>query len=337
MSFFEHPAKYFAKNQLNLHFEQYQAEPCDVEPFNYDNLASYHLKQALLNSQLLAELSREQLSSEQVSSEKNSEELVAAELLKAQLSDKFPDSPLTAQEFNHWQGQTQLLSDAITDEIDYAPCSVEVSFVVKVADQNIRITGQLPIHNQQCVAYRTSSAKAKDLFTLYLYRLISLVFAQKSSEQENSEQKSSSQTISPQTNQQTVDILNIKQSVGWYFNTKSQQVFKHVFSELMDAKQELATILQVFVMGQQQALLINGNIAKTYFEAINKDKTFEQAQFEELWQGENNFQPLSQDPYMEFFWRECPQFNDHQSLLNKVYQGLYQAHQQEKVTRKGSK
>jgi len=307
VTFFEHPAKYFAKNQLNLHFEQYQTQLNDTEPFKSEPLASYQLKQQLLFKQLTKH--NEKQFNDEIPSE-NLKKLQNNPLVAAELSGRFPDSPLTAQEFTKWQTDSELLANAITAEINNDIELVTVTLSLVVSGQKINLSAQLPISGQQCVCYRSSSAKAKDLMTLYLYRLFCDVF--------QTQQVSSNTSI----------VNQITQTIGWYFDTKNQQVIKKSFTEVDNALAQLEQFLSIYLQGQQQALLVNSGIGERYFNA----RKFEQTDFEKLWQDPNSFNPLGDDPYMQFFWPSCPLLADYQQPIEQLYQGLYQSLQSEKIT-----
>lgn len=307
VTFFEHPAKYFAKHHLNLHFEQYQTQLNDTEPFKSEPLVSYQLKQQLLFEKLLSE--NQQDNSNQ-SLRRTSKESINIALEEAELSGRFPDSPLTAQEFEKWQIDSELLASAIRVEVNDEVELISVVLPLEVSGQKINLSAQLPISAQQCVCYRSSSAKAKDLMILYLYRLFCVVF----------------QDQQELTN--TSPVNQVKQSTGWYFDTKNQQVIKKSFTDVVDALAQLNHFLAVFLQGQQQALLLNSSIGERYFNTRN----FEQNEFEKLWQDPNSFKTLGDDPYMQFFWPSCPQLVDHQQYIEQLYQGLYQALHSDKIT-----
>ena len=304
VTFYENPAKYFAKNHLNLHFEQYQTQLDDIEPFKSEPLASYQLKQALLFAQLSTMTIQDDSDKTANLASKINNTLTAAEL-----SGRFPDSPLTAQEFAKWQSDSEDLANAVGAEINDEVELISVVLPLELSGQKINLSAQLPISNQQCVCYRSSTAKAKDLLTLYLYQLFCEVFQ---------DQKGSNNT-SP--------VSQVTQSVGWYFDTKNQQVIKKSFTTVVDALAQLNQFITVFLQGQQQALLLNSSIGERYFNA----RKFEQSEFEKLWQDPNSFKSLGDDPYMQFFWPNCPQLIDHLQDIEQLYQGLYQSLQSEKI------
>ena len=97
--FYQHPAKMFAQQQLNLHFDNNNTLLEDVEPFSVNHLQSYLLRQDLLSAAL------------SISSNKDKSEQV---LNRAQLSGKFPDLPTTTTLFNDYQHDVQQFSDEIS-------------------------------------------------------------------------------------------------------------------------------------------------------------------------------------------------------------------------------
>lgn len=50
--FYQHPSRWYAQRALSVYFEQTEPAPSDIEQFSYDRLASYQLKQALLETSL---------------------------------------------------------------------------------------------------------------------------------------------------------------------------------------------------------------------------------------------------------------------------------------------
>jgi exodeoxyribonuclease V gamma subunit len=314
VSFFDHPSKYFAKNQLNLHFEHYQAELSDTEPFNNNALSTYQLKQQLLLAKLADEFTVDSQAEAQL-------------LTKAALSGKFPDTPLTAQDFAKWQHDSTKLADEIKASSAQQPELFNYVLVVDILGHKITLSAQLAIQNGQCVAFKSSSAKAKDLLALYLQRLFSLVYQQQHNEQSTNQQASNQQEKSQQT-----AINSVKRAVGWYFDTKKQQVIEHSFTNITEPLVQLSRFIEWFIKGQQQALLINASIGERYFNARN----FQQTEFEKLWSDVNAFNPLGADDYMHFFWPNCPLLSDHQEDIEQLYAELYQTLVTKKTAKKDS-
>ena len=53
-----------------------------------------------------------------------------------------------------------------------------------------------------------------------------------------------------------------------------------------------------------------------------------QARFEEFWlgagmQGKDAIKGFGEDPYIQYFWPQCPDLDDYLPQLTALYQGLY--------------
>lgn len=326
--FYQHPAKYYAQHLLNLFFDDNAVVLDDAEPFKYDYLQTYLLREQLLAAYLTTDSDNEQ---------------AAATVLKhAQLAGKFPDLPTNEAMFSQWQQDSelfsQLINDQISDDYNYLDCAVTLT-MPPVADEDalsIHLKARVCVQAQQLVFYRSSSAKPKDLFNQYLHALIVQVWQQQH-QNDNSEQAKT--------------LANISCCLGFYFDTKSQKTTQYsldflanedsisndsehvdasaVSSTLLSPEQRLIQLLSLFLKGQEQALLLNGTIAEKLFTS----KSFEQTDFEKLWYDSNGFTSMAEDPYLHYFWSECPQLDDIKADLIAVYKPMYHAFTKETLTR----
>jgi exodeoxyribonuclease V gamma subunit len=81
----------------------------------------------------------------------------------------------------------------------------------------------------------------------------------------------------------------------------------------------------VFIKGQQQPLLLNGDLAEKAFTKKRGQLTeMTQARFESLWLGDMSSRGLGDDDYLSYFWPQCPQYALYEDELNVIYQDLYQ-------------
>ncbi len=297
--FYQHPARMFAQQQLNLYFEQDKSLLDDVEPFTVDRLQSYLLRQDLLNEGLNEEVSAQ---------------APDTAINHARLSGNFPDLPTTESVFKDYQQDVAQFCEEITQLNCDNPALNDNSISLRVDGRKVSLAVQFPVKDDLLVYYRSSSAKAKDKFTLYLQQLALQVWQQQHLESE----PSSASDIDAK-------LSKVIGSIGLYFNTKAQKVEQYRLEAIPDAKQKLMNILSLFFKGQQQALLLNGDIAEQVFikkrgQVIEMD----QARFERLWQGDMNTRGLSEDDYLAYFWPQCPEYQLHQSDLESIYQDVYQ-------------
>ncbi len=315
--FYQHPAKVFAQEQLNLFFEQNNNVLEDVEPFTVNHLQSYLLRQQLLEAALMtAESEQAQLLVQQ----------------RAMLSGKFPDLPTTIDLFNGYQQDVKHFSEEICklgcDNPEVISCQVSID----VNGIAVAFTMQMAIQNGLLVHYRSSSAKAKDKFSIYLQQLVLQVWQQQYIAQ--------SEIAPSESSLEEEAIILLKQargSIGVYFNTKSQKVEIFDLAIIDNAKQKLINILSFYLKGQQQPLLLNSELAeKVFSKKRGQLAVMTQARFESLWQGDLNVIGLADD-YLVYFWPEPPLYEEHRADIESIYHDIYQLVIKRTVTRAKNK
>ena len=327
--FFQHPSKVFAQRVLNLYLDVNEVSLDDVEPFTTNHLENYLLKQDLLVASLAA---------------KNSatiEEVINV----ASLSGKFPDLPSTQLHFDDALDASSQLAQEIIDQGCDNPELIDCQIILSNTNQNsvgnsekqsITIVAQLPVKmtdsGAQLVFYRSSSAKPKDLFTLYLHHLILQVW-----QQQNSAIAHDSSISSSSTNPLSL-LGQVEQTRGFYFNTKAQKVEQYSISSegAEEALTELIMLLNVYSQGQKQPLMLNGDLAAQVFkESRGKRVEMTQDSLEQFWQGSamtiGAMPGFGSDSYIHYFWPQCPDIDNLVPQVESVYQGLYSRVLKEKV------
>jgi len=293
IKFFQHPARYFAQQQLRLSFEDYAIELVDDEPFDCDRLASYLLREEFLAIYL---------------QESDQTKAITNIALKAKLSGQFPDLPTTEPVIEKWQQDSLNLAEFIQQDHLLKPNTYAVMLPVSItlpdnSQLTICLSASLPVSNKQLVFYRSSSPKAKDFFTLYFHQLILQVYQLQYEEEHNDNRCNLN------------SLLAINSTHGYYFDTKSQKSSHYFYQNIPQAQQLLQQLLQTFIKGQQQALLLNGELAEKLF----KTKKFSQAAFEQYWTDSNSIQAFGDDPYIAYFWQTCPMLTDITEFIEEVY------------------
>lgn len=331
--FFQHPSKVFAQQVLNLYLDSSEVSLDDVEPFTANHLENYLLKQALLAGSLLAKNS---LTIEQV-------------IESAALSGKFPDLPSTQLHFDEALDASSQLAEEIISQGCDNPELIDCQIVLanpgnNTVDshspaQSITLSAQLPVKithaGAQLVFYRSSSAKPKDLFTLYLHHLIMQVWQQQHSETTHDAFNAPSAFGS---------LKQVEQTRGFYFNTKAQKVEQYYVSSagVEEAKAELIMLLNVYAQGQKQALMFNGDLAAQVFkESRGKRVELTQERFDLFWQDSamptGAIPGFGTDVYIHYFWPQCPDIDTLLPQIESVYQGLYSHVLKEKVLKDKTK
>ena len=307
--FYQHPAKMFAQQQLNLYFENHNTLLEDVEPFSVNHLQSYLLRQDLLSAALSTTM--------ESSTTKEAFEQV---ITRAQLSGKFPDLPTTNDLFDDYQQDVQQFSEEINKRGCENPELIDCNLVLNVDQVTVSLNTQLAVKHNLLVHYRSSSAKAKDKFTMYLQQLIVQVWQQQAIANETTD---SNNIKSKDDN--ALKLQQVTETVGLYFNTKAQKVEEFTVTNIGDAKSKLINLIKMFFKGQQQVLLLNGELAEQAFTKKRGQLVeMTQARFEGLWLGDMSTRGLSDDDYLSYFWPECPQYQNYQADIEFIYQDLYQ-------------
>ncbi|WP_425457531.1 exodeoxyribonuclease V subunit gamma [Colwellia echini] len=320
--FYQHPAKVFAQQHLNLYFENNNILLEDVEPFEVNRLESYLLRQDFLHSTLTS-MAASQLgdgSTEDVT--QGLENCLHQAKTKAQLSGKFPDLPTTEMLFTEYQQDALHFSEEINtlncDNPEIITCDITLPLELETTSTKtvkVKLTTQLSVKNNLLVHYRSSSAKAKDKFTLYLQQLVLQVWQ---------DQVILNPTTSAIEASDAEKLAQITESVGLYFNTKTQKVDQFTVKTIPDAKSKLINLLKVFFKGQQQPLLLNGELAEKVFTKSRGELiAMNQSRFESFWLGDMNTRGLVEDEYLNYFWPQCPQYSHHQTDIELIYQDLY--------------
>ncbi len=320
IQFFQHPSKSFAQSQLNLNLSNRSIVLEDVEPFSINQLDSYLMRQAFLETQLAKE------------QDVNVEETKAARIdnvtTEATLSGHFPDLPTTPQVFERWLDDSQDFADEIKDKGMANPELIPQKLLLSIDQGNaqsvqIELSVSMPLIQEQQVFYRSSSAKSKDKFMLYLHQLILQCLQQEQGN--NTDQKipakSQAEIMELETTRLEAKLFDTKQTCGFYFDTKAQKVSQLVVQYIPDPKVKLEKLMSLYLQGNNRALLLNSDLADKCF----KSKKFEQAEFEAYWHDTNSFMPFGEDPYIRYFWPKCPAFETIESLLTEIYQPLYDA------------
>ncbi len=296
--FLAHPSQVFAQQRLKLFFSNNDVILDDAEPFAFNHLDKYLFQQQVLNESL-------QPAKEQTSTSVNAVAL---------LSGDFPDNPLFAEQLDTWQANIENFSQAVRSQIQQRTGLIASSaelqcYQIKLrqSDEQILVSADLNIYrNDQQVwqfNYRPASVKGKDLSLLYLQHLL-LCAAHNDTKQVS--------------------------SIGFFINEKNNSLQIASFDFIHDAKQQLEKLFSYYKLGLSKPLLLNCAIAKNIFWQTGKtngkyiDSDFSQAKFAKLWFGDFNQPGLENDPYISYFWPDCPEFNDISANFADVYRNLYQ-------------
>lgn len=330
--FFQHPSKMFAQQALNLHLNAKKIELDDVEPFSADYLESYLVKQQLLSAILMSDSD----DNATLEHHQNSSLITTEEVLHiAKLSGKFPDLPTTQTNFETWLTESQSFGEVIKSQACANPqlvdcqitfnlplCSNQRHSEDQVDNKTVSLITKVPVKitndGVRLVFYRSSSAKAKDLFTLYIHQLIIQVWQQQNLE-----------TNEQLTNQMSTDVQllhQIESTYGLYFNSKSQKVEQYQVRSIEDAQAELIRLISLYEKGQKQALLFNGDIAALVFQqSYGKPIEMTQERFEAFWFGNDSTNGFGEDPYIRYFWPQCPNVFNLLPEINEIYHSIYQS------------
>ncbi|OUS24685.1 exodeoxyribonuclease V subunit gamma [Thalassotalea sp. 42_200_T64] len=295
--FLQNPAKVFAEQRLKLFFKAEQQQLQDAEPFSVNHLSKYLLQDEFLTVEL---------------EHKTDVNERAGGRLKQQalLLGNFPDNRNTEEVISNWQATMASFSMAIMKQIAALvdkPQGESVNGQIPVAiegnggEQQFKLSQTLTLERggNHCYqfTYRPARVKAKDIISLYLRHL----FANSGA--------SSEQVI----------------SIGYFLDEKKQALQVVKFDPLINAKQRLTKVLRFYQQGLCQPLLLNCDIGMTMFWQKGKftENDFRQGQLLKLWLGDNYSTGLGDDPYLQYFWPQCPNITEHAEILSTVYKDLF--------------
>jgi exodeoxyribonuclease V gamma subunit len=316
IGFYQHPAKMFAQQQLNLYFDNNNTLLEDVEPFSVNHLQSYLLRQDLLGAALTGTLNSAVTTAIGTASYKDESEQV---LTRAQLSGKFPDLPTTTNLFNDYQQDVEQFSEEISKLSCENPELIDCNILLNIDGVHVSLNSKVAVKNNLLVHYRSSSAKAKDKFVMYFHQLVVQVWQDQAIANEVNTLSTASKDDC------ALKLKQVTETIGLYFNTKAQKVEQFTVANIADAKSKLINLVNMFFKGQQQVLLLNGELAEQVFvKKRGQLVEMTQARFAGLWLGDMSTRGLSDDDYLSYFWSECPQYQDHQADIEFIYQDLYQ-------------
>ena len=324
-SFYQHPSKVFAKVSLNLDFTDRQVTLSDVEPFDIGSIETYNMRQALLSASFsVLPSDTEQIngddaigdtlsgsSGDTVALDISAEQQIELQFEVARLSGKFPDLPTTQKEFDGWKNDNEEFSQSIMSQHAENPQTFPLVIPLKVSMGNSKVVDvevqvSLPIKSDKLVHYRATKAKIKDKFILYFYQIVL-------------------QTIQELSEEVPEELAAISNTVGYFFDTKSQKSTEFVVSPVTEPVSKLRQLIQIFIEGQENPLLLNGDLAEAAFKLLSKGKVYSQETFEKTWSDDNQFLPIGSDPYVQYFWPKCPQVEDILPLVETVYSPLFEA------------
>lgn len=320
-AFLSNPCKYFAQQRLKLYFDQQDEQLDDAEPFGINFLEKYLYNQNTLQRAYCEQITdhlKPQTPLKSADMPCNNDDL----LTQALLSGNFPDNPNMSSQLSQWQQLMRHFSQAIQSQVEQqstllkgniTACKRLAELIVyPTQDTAWKLQHDLDFVSDDTNAlvfqYRASRAKAKDITWLYLSHLF---------------------TCLSQSNNQKV------KSLGYFIDEKASTVEQYSFDYVDDANLQLSNILNYFLLGQSQALLLNSVLAERLFWQLKKsknsskstgiyqDKDISQHEFEHYWQDENNISSLSNDPYIRYFWPKCPELSLHKNGLNEVYQDMF--------------
>ncbi len=231
IKFYQHPAKEYAKKILDLNFDDYDTRLSDDEPFVADGLATYQLREQLLDAYVQND-----------DSEKQVEDVIETAIL----SGKYSDTPVTDLSIESWRHDSEEFSNLITNCFNPPVIGESISVSLAFTDEKqIVWHSLLPITDGCVLCYRSSTPKFKDFLTLFLHQ------------------------ISLQLAHLEGLLSNVSTVQGAYFNTKSQKIVRYQVSEIQDPLCVLEQLVNTFEVGQSQPLLLNGALVDKVLTSKN--------------------------------------------------------------------
>ena len=352
IAFFQHPSKYFAKKQLNLNFDLYSLELGDVEPFEFDRLQSYLLREQLIKAQLFKEkMSKEILPSDEATSTESTEstELAVQQCITAaKLSGKFPEAITRDKTFESWTLDSESFSQTIQEHNAIVQHEEEctVTIVLNSELSTLLIDAHKANNKNDSTIQKSSHASAhttaqcNDVSSVKVKISTKLPISHNKLAFHRSSSPKFKDFITLYFHQCLLSIIKgdeqhkisdelaslqaISATHGFYFDTKSQKVTQFKYENVLEPSNTLHTFISQYIAGLQQPLLVNGELAEKAFKA----KIFEQEQFELYWDDPNAMMSIGNDAYVHYFWPQCPNYEEVQTPLEHLYAEFFNAREQ---------
>ncbi len=313
-----YPAKVYGKNQLNLNFS-YQQEPLqDSEPFAVNALDKYTFKQEVLTTML----------HRADACDREWDQQLVVELEKLQrmhlLSGNFPDRCDTEEQLQQWRRLVEAFAhrvQALKQAQEHHGDEIEMPITLTLPASNLMMKsikvqaghGVLSHFIQHSEGFsllyaKSSSANEGDLSQLYIGHLISCAYAIEQ------------QACHPDL------VLNKVTTQGIYLNESKNAVEQYQLTFWPDAIEILASLVASYADSLNQALPITMAIARKHFWFKNKFHPgyLSQASLQTLWHEERFRKSLATDPYLHYFFPQCPALEEIKERLTQTYQVFFE-------------
>lgn len=210
-----------------------------------------------------------------------------------QLNGKLPDSHLGANSIDTSEGEAQSLVDELCS-VNYAQIKkhpVSISFMGLTITDEIALTGEPLDENSllKVVLTRPTKAKAKDKLSLWVRCLIAQVAFE-----------------------QNVDGVSV------HLERNLQ------LKGLEDAKAQLDSIMQMYILGLTKALPLDAELAIELLKVDSQDEAKRKSQWQKSWYHHKYSMAFdfSSDPYRRWLWPQTPPFDDWHEQFGPLYQPM---------------
>ncbi|TLU66243.1 exodeoxyribonuclease V subunit gamma [Thalassotalea litorea] len=340
-----HPAKLYGSRVLNLSFA-YQQEPLqDTEPFTVNALEKFSFKQQVLGLMLQRADATDPIISQQLDFDIN-------QLQRRHfLSGSFPDRSDTYAQLTEWramveffashvQGIQQAIDDngtavelpiritlpAIASILPSATLSTDPSETIATATS--QTTGQAKQQQPgQVIAQKTlmqhfvehqqgftlmyaksSSANEGDLCQFYIGHLLACAYAIE-------KQKTDANATMPKVT-----------TLAMYLNENKKTIEQYQLEFWPDAFEILMDLVGGFLAALKQPFPVSMAIARKNYWSRNKFHPgyLSQASLETLWHEETFGRSLATDPYLQYFFPQCPDLDTLNATLGQTYQVFFE-------------
>ncbi|WOH38281.1 exodeoxyribonuclease V subunit gamma [Thalassotalea fonticola] len=309
--FLANPAQTFAEQRLKLYFNRNEQGLDDSEPFTFNHLDKYLFQQDVLVENIIEQSSNKQSTLYQ----------------QALLSGNFPDNPIFEQQLSAWQLTMHSFAKTVTAKIQEClnrqDCfedllsninqSMYITPSLTLLEENgveqpppWQVSGDITLYETSdsfiSFSYRPARVKAKDLSLLYLNHLLLCALS------------SGDKKVCTQ---------------GYYLNEKDNKLQLVSFDFIEGAQCHIAQILHYYQLAISRPLLLNNAIADKLYWKSGKgggkfiESDFNQAELSKLWYDGFNVSGLESDPYLQYFWPECPNLDEFSQGFSDIYRNLY--------------
>lgn len=210
------------------------------------------------------------------------------------LSGRLPDNHIAEEMVEAWWQHSKTFAAVLVS------CGVTTLTPTQVSEQFDQVSISATLHfndaNEQII-YRQAVLSGKDKVNLWLHHLLA-----------------------------NCAYPNVITTHGFFYHEKLNRVVQVTLPPISDAYNLFTTLLEFYLNGMQSPTCISCDLAEAVFGKKDRQgnyKAFEQHEFGQYWHNSFSFNAPAFDKYYQYFYQQCPQWDDIKDDLSHCYLHMY--------------